>query len=203
MGATAEGHQELLAVQDGYRESMQSWRSPRAIGVCNHRNRIKLSVETPICVKSGRKRRRHRNVCIGVQPISVWVRSNADRGYNYVGELTPEGQLRKQEPRFWRLMRSSEMICEHEKALEPMPARTPKGCEECLRIGAAWVHLRLCLTCGHVGCCDSSPGQHATRHAHRESHPVMASYEPGERWAWCYVDDAMVDLPEAAIPYLR
>jgi len=52
------------------------------------------------------------------------------------------------------------MMCEHEKGLEPVPPRTPEGCEECLRTGSDWVHLRLCLTCGHVGCCDSSPGQH-------------------------------------------
>jgi len=95
------------------------------------------------------------------------------------------------------------MMCEHEKGLEPVPPRTPEGCEECLRTGSDWVHLRLCLTCGHVGCCDSSPGQHAMRHAHRESHPIMASYEPDERWAWCYVDEAMVDLTEEALPYLR
>jgi hypothetical protein len=95
------------------------------------------------------------------------------------------------------------MMCEHEKGLEPVPPRTPEGCEECLRTGSDWVHLRLCLTCGHVGCCDRSPGQHAMRRAHRKSHPIIASYEPDERWAWCYVDEAMVDLPEEAIPYLR
>jgi uncharacterized UBP type Zn finger protein len=79
------------------------------------------------------------------------------------------------------------MICQHEIGLEPVPPRT-RGCEECLKTGLRWVHLRLCLTCGHVGCCDSSPGRHATRHFHQTGHPVMASFEPGERWAWCYVD---------------
>jgi phosphoenolpyruvate-protein phosphotransferase len=93
--------------------------------------------------------------------------------------------------------------CEHAATLQPLPPRTPAGCEECLTAGASWVHLRLCLTCGHVGCCDDSPGRHATRHAHATSHPVIASYEPGERWAWCYTDQVGVDLPPQAVPYLR
>jgi uncharacterized UBP type Zn finger protein len=95
------------------------------------------------------------------------------------------------------------MICEHEEGLEPVPPRTPDGCEECLRLGMPWVHLRLCLSCGHVGCCDSSPGRHARHHAHRTEHPVAASFEPGERWAWCYVDEIEVDVPAEAEPYLR
>jgi hypothetical protein len=95
------------------------------------------------------------------------------------------------------------MTCEHAANVQPVPPRTPTGCEECLAAGTSWVHLRLCLTCGHVGCCDSSPGRHATRHAHATSHPVIASYEPGERWAWCYADQAGVDLPSEAEPYLR
>jgi uncharacterized UBP type Zn finger protein len=95
------------------------------------------------------------------------------------------------------------MLCEHEDGLSPVPPRTPTGCEECLRAGTDWVHLRLCLSCGHVGCCDSSPERHATRHAHRTNHPVIASYEPGERWAWCYVDEMEVDVPAHVTPYLR
>jgi hypothetical protein len=95
------------------------------------------------------------------------------------------------------------MTCEHAAKVQPVPPRTPTGCEECLAAGTSWVHLRLCLTCGHVGCCDSSPGRHATRHAHATSHPVIASYEPGERWAWCYTDQVGVDLPPQAVPYLR
>lgn len=95
------------------------------------------------------------------------------------------------------------MLCEHAAKVKPVPPRTPTGCEECLKAGTSWVHLRLCLTCGHVGCCDSSPGRHATQHAHATSHPVIASYEPGERWAWCYADQVGVDLPSQAIPYLR
>jgi phosphoenolpyruvate-protein phosphotransferase len=95
------------------------------------------------------------------------------------------------------------MTCEHAAKVKPVPPRTPAGCEECLAAGTSWVHLRLCLTCGHVGCCDSSPGRHATRHAQATAHPVIASYEPGERWAWCYTDEVGVDLPAQAVPYLR
>jgi phosphoenolpyruvate-protein phosphotransferase len=93
--------------------------------------------------------------------------------------------------------------CEHATKVKPVPPRTPAGCEECLATGTSWVHLRLCLTCGHVGCCDDSPGRHATRHAHSASHPVIASYEPGERWAWCYADQVGVDVPPQAVRYLR
>lgn len=68
-----------------------------------------------------------------------------------------------------------------------------QGCEECLRTGDPWVHLRLCMTCGHVGCCDSSPNKHATRHFEATRHPVMKSFEPDEAWAWCYRDREMVE----------
>jgi uncharacterized UBP type Zn finger protein len=94
------------------------------------------------------------------------------------------------------------MSCRHLAEIDPVPART-SGCEECLKTGWRWVHPRLCLTCGHVGCCDSSPGRHATRHFHQTDHPVMASHEPGERWAWCSVDQATLKVPEAVTPYLR
>ena len=94
------------------------------------------------------------------------------------------------------------MICEHLDKIHPGPPRT-EGCEECLRTGSPWVHLRLCLSCGHVGCCDSSPGRHATRHFHQTKHPVAASFEPGERWAWCFVDEKELDVPESVTPYLR
>jgi hypothetical protein len=68
------------------------------------------------------------------------------------------------------------------------------GCEDCLKTGGTWVHLRLCLICGHVGCCDSSKNKHATKHFHDTSHPIMRSFEPGEQWGWCYVDQAQLDL---------
>lgn len=67
------------------------------------------------------------------------------------------------------------------------------GCEECLRIGGWWVHLRLCLTCGHVGCCDNSPNRHATAHAGESGHPIVRSFEPGEDWVWCYVDEVYLE----------
>ncbi len=63
------------------------------------------------------------------------------------------------------------------------------GCEECLKMGDTWVHLRLCMECGHVGCCDSSKNKHATKHFHSTKHPVIRSIEPGETWTWCYVDE--------------
>ena len=65
-------------------------------------------------------------------------------------------------------------------------------CEECVKMGDSWVHLRMCLECGHVGCCDSSKNKHATRHFHHSRHPLMRSIEPGESWVWCYVDQAEV-----------
>lgn len=78
--------------------------------------------------------------------------------------------------------------CAHLSETRPVQAHAA-GCEECLRMGDPWVHLRLCLSCGHVGCCDSSPGRHASRHAAEHSHAVARSAEPGEEWAWCYVDE--------------
>jgi hypothetical protein len=66
------------------------------------------------------------------------------------------------------------------------------GCEDCLKIGARWVHLRLCLTCGHVGCCDSSPNRHATKHWSTIHHPIVQSFEPGEDWRWCYADQVFL-----------
>lgn len=65
-----------------------------------------------------------------------------------------------------------------------------EGCHECLETGGTWVHLRMCMVCGHVGCCDSSPGKHATGHFRETGHPVMQSFEPGETWGWCYEDEA-------------
>ena len=62
------------------------------------------------------------------------------------------------------------------------------GCQECLATGGKWLHLRICLECGHVGCCDDSPNRHATAHANETSHPIIRSLEPSEEWSWCYVD---------------
>jgi len=68
------------------------------------------------------------------------------------------------------------------------------GCQECLASGDTWVHLRLCRTCGHVGCCDDSRNRHATRHFHATAHPIITSLEPGEDWSWCYVDQLVLQL---------
>ena len=83
--------------------------------------------------------------------------------------------------------------CSHIAELHPVEPHTPSGCEECLQTGGRWVHLRLCLSCGHVGCCDSSPGKHATKHFHATTHPMIRSYEPGEDWAWCYADEVFLE----------
>lgn len=69
------------------------------------------------------------------------------------------------------------------------------GCEDCLRSGDGWLHLRICLSCGHVGCCDSSPNRHATAHAELSSHPLIRSLEPGESWSWCFVDEVALEIP--------
>jgi uncharacterized UBP type Zn finger protein len=70
------------------------------------------------------------------------------------------------------------------------------GCEDCLRSGGAWLHLRICLTCGHVGCCDDSPNRHATAHQHATEHPIIRSLQPGEDWCWCYLDEIMFRVRE-------
>ena len=89
--------------------------------------------------------------------------------------------------------------CRHLDQVHDVQPRTPAGCEECLKTDGWWVHLRLCLTCGHVGCCDDSPGRHATQHFHRSQHPIMRSLEPGEDWAWCYVDEVVMEpAPEVS-----
>ena len=86
--------------------------------------------------------------------------------------------------------------CEHMKTIK---AVTPSGdgCKECLLIGDDWVHLRLCMECGHVGCCDDSKNKHATKHFRHTQHPIMVSYEPGEAWGYCYVDELMFETSES------
>ena len=86
---------------------------------------------------------------------------------------------------------SRDRTCAHSGEIREV---TPSalGCEECLKMGSRWVHLRLCRICGHVGCCDSSPNKHATKHFHDSKHPIIQSFEPGEDWRWCYVDQTEV-----------
>jgi len=83
--------------------------------------------------------------------------------------------------------------CKHLAHVHDVEPKTPDGCEECLASGDEWVHLRLCLECGHVGCCDDSPNRHATKHFHTTKHPVMRSFEPGEDWGFCFVENLFIE----------
>jgi Zn-finger in ubiquitin-hydrolases and other protein len=91
--------------------------------------------------------------------------------------------------------------CTHLAEIRDVDPSAP-GCEECLRSGDAWVHLRLCRTCGHVGCCDDSLNRHATRHFHATKHPIIEGYDPPEGWGYCYLDEVLFDLGERATPQL-
>ena len=82
--------------------------------------------------------------------------------------------------------------CEHMALVQDVSPRTPEGCEECLQMGDTWVHLRLCLICGHVGCCNNSKNKHAQKHFDTVGHPIIRSFEPGETWKWCYVDELFI-----------
>jgi uncharacterized UBP type Zn finger protein len=86
----------------------------------------------------------------------------------------------------------AEVPCSHLDQIRDVEPNSD-GCEECLKTGDSWVHLRLCLTCGHVGCCDSSKNKHATQHFHSAHHPLVQSIEPGEDWIWCYVDEVALE----------
>jgi uncharacterized UBP type Zn finger protein len=83
--------------------------------------------------------------------------------------------------------------CTHMDQIKDVHART-RVCNECVKLGDSWVHLRLCMTCGRVGCCDSSKNKHATKHFHSAGHPIMKSIEPGENWGWCYIDEVELDF---------
>ena len=84
-------------------------------------------------------------------------------------------------------------VCTHLDLIKN-PKPHSKGCEECLKMGDTWVHLRLCESCGHVGCCDSSKNKHATKHFRAAGHPIVRSLEPGESWMYCYLDDLMFEI---------
>jgi len=87
----------------------------------------------------------------------------------------------------------SDPACPHIGAIHGVKHPKTHECEECVKVGSPWVHLRTCQTCGVTLCCDSSPNKHASRHAHASSHPVIASAERGERWLYCYPDDAFAE----------
>jgi len=86
--------------------------------------------------------------------------------------------------------------CSHLGDLEDQPPASGDGCVECLEMGSGWLHLRRCIECGHIGCCDSSPNKHATAHFHAVAHPLIQSYEPGEDWIWCYEDELAFEVQE-------
>lgn len=88
-------------------------------------------------------------------------------------------------------------VCSHLDQIKENVVASANGCEDCLKIGDTWVHLRICLTCGHVGCCDSSKNKHATKHFHDTNHAIMQSFQPDESWLWCYVDEeGFMDVKE-------
>jgi uncharacterized UBP type Zn finger protein len=91
--------------------------------------------------------------------------------------------------------------CTHLDTITDAPPSDAAGCHECLQIGSRWVHLRMCRQCGHIGCCDNSPNRHATAHFHAEGHPIIRSFEPGETWFWCYVDETGFELDVPAGPF--
>ena len=92
--------------------------------------------------------------------------------------------------------------CEHVREIQPVAPRT-NGCEECLALGVSWNELRVCLACGHVGCCEDSVHAHALQHFNTTGHPVIASYERGESWGWCYVHGRYLELPPESLPKRR
>jgi hypothetical protein len=92
------------------------------------------------------------------------------------------------------------MTCTHGAFLKVV-SPSADGCEECLKLGATWVHLRLCRACGHVGCCDDSANRHATKHFKATGHPLIETYDPPDGWGWCYVDEVMLDLEGMTTPH--
>ena len=88
---------------------------------------------------------------------------------------------------------SANDTCRHIDEISELKTAKAHVCEECMKIGASWVHLRTCQTCGSTRCCDSSPNRHASKHARASGHPVIASAQPGERWLYCYPDEAFVE----------
>jgi uncharacterized UBP type Zn finger protein len=92
-------------------------------------------------------------------------------------------------------MRRGHAACTHLNSVRHV-VPSGDGCVECLAMGDTWVHLRLCRTCGHVGCCDDSKNRHARKHAGATAHPIISSFEPGEDWSWCFIDEIEVVIPK-------
>ena len=121
-------------------------------------------------------------IAFAVLSAEVWLESY------FLGEEDREDEIPQLVP------------CEHAREMLVYQARSSEGCEECVPNGYKWVHLRLCLGCGHVGCCDSSQYKHATKHFHENGHPIQASLETGEQWAWCFVDERFVPIDREVTP---
>jgi len=94
----------------------------------------------------------------------------------------------------------SDRGCSHLDAIASVKQPQRRECEECVKIGSNWVHLRICQTCGLTLCCDSSPNRHATRHYHATRHAIIEGYDPPEGWGWCYIDEVSFDLSDRATP---
>lgn len=124
---------------------------------------------------------------MALQYRAVSVRRRPD------GEVTRLVGLLSNARWFVQRMTGRSPACSHLDAVRDAQPRS-EGCAQCLAIGDPWVHLRMCLTCGEVGCCDSSKNRHAHRHADAVGHPIARSVEPGEEWAWCFVDESLVDV---------
>jgi uncharacterized UBP type Zn finger protein len=91
---------------------------------------------------------------------------------------------------------TTEAACTHIDAVATDLTPSGQGCKQCMESGGRWLHLRLCLECGQVGCCDDSPNRHATAHFHASGHPLIRSYEPGEDWWWCFVDEMVFEVDD-------
>ena len=86
-------------------------------------------------------------------------------------------------------MTQSTAACTHLDTIRNVKPSSTRGCEECIKLGDAWVHLRMCRECGNIGCCDDSKNKHATKHFHATQHPIIRSAQPGEHWSWCFIDE--------------
>ncbi len=89
---------------------------------------------------------------------------------------------------------AEEPVCEHLVSVTTLPEPDTQECAECVALGDTWLHLRMCVECGHVGCCDSSQNTHATKHNHSTGHALVRGIEPGERWVYCYIEDEAIEL---------
>jgi Zn-finger in ubiquitin-hydrolases and other protein len=128
----------------------------------------------------------------------AWSAMHAGAGPKPPGEEGVDGRVRRRSLRersFAAACHTGRVSCTHlgEIQVTALPDEIT-GCEECLKIGGWWVHLRMCEICGHIGCCDNSPNKHATAHFHETSHPIIRSAEPAEDWSWCYVDEVTLEL---------